>query len=133
MELNSKDYGITVQGNHFLHSKLLNPAHKNKKNGSALRGNSRDIQPSTAEYLKTISQNNQGDITMHHSLDETVNNNGNMNVNNSYLMNDSYDTKRRGSDIDEVGDLINVQKMEIGYPDLQAPVNYDKKKGKKKF
>ena len=37
------------------------------------------------------------------------------------------------SEADEVGDLINVQKMEIGYPDVQAPVNYDKKKSRKKY
>lgn len=57
MELNSKDYGITVQGNHFLHSKLLNPAHKKHKNGSALRGYSKDGTPNAGgEYLNTISQ-----------------------------------------------------------------------------
>ena len=60
MELNSKDYGITVQGNHYLHSKLLNPAHKNKKNGSALRGHSKDMTPSAADYMNTISQVQNG-------------------------------------------------------------------------
>ena len=56
MELNSKDYGITVKGNHFLNPKILNPAHKKYKHGSALRGNSKDMTtPSAADYLNTIS------------------------------------------------------------------------------
>jgi len=85
-----------VQGNHFLHSKLLNPAHKNRKNGSALRGYSKDMtQPSGADYLNTISQVQNGGNKNEtiNSYDETVNNNGVTNVsqvNNSFIMSESY-------------------------------------------
>ena len=85
-------------------------------------------QPSGADYLNTISQVQNGGNKNEtiNSYDETVNNNGVTNVsqvNNSFIMSESYmqDNKvlrSQMSEADEVGDLINVQKMEIGYPDV---------------